>query len=104
MPRELDLRRAISFRYWATVHNDNAVRLGGLTIDILPNATRRSFARARVEVRQLLDGSWRVYYRDDLIARHARTEFREPWPVQGQHKKTLKGVRETLWIYLASRT
>ena len=103
VPRGLDLKRAISFRYQATVRNDNAVKLGDVMIDIPPNAQRRSYAQAKVEVRQLLDGSWRVYYRDQLIARHERTEFREPWPVRGQRKKSLKGVRETLWIYLASK-
>ena len=48
--------------------NDNTVRLGGVVIDIPPGPRQRSYAHARVEVRQLLDGSWRVYYRDALIA------------------------------------
>ncbi len=48
--------------------HDNAVRLGGLILDIPPGPRGRSYAKARVEVRQLLDGAWRVYYQDRLIA------------------------------------
>lgn len=70
----LDLGRICSFRYEATVSNDNAVRLAGAPIiDIPPGPRRRSFAKARVEVRQLLDGSWRVYFGDELIASAPRT-------------------------------
>ena len=65
----IDLERICSFRYEATVSNDNAVRLAGApVIDIRPGRTRQSFAKARVEVRQLLDGSWRVYLEDTIIA------------------------------------
>jgi len=104
VPKQLDLRRVISFCYQATVGNDNAVRLGGLVIDIPAGPERRSYARAKVEVRQLLDGSWRVYYRDRLIARHRRTNLRDPRRIKGQRKKSLKGVRQTLWIYMASKS
>lgn len=66
--RELDLDRICSFHYEATVLNDNTVRLAGGVIDIPPGPRGRSYARAKVEVRQLLDGSWRVYRRDQLLA------------------------------------
>ncbi len=56
----LDLERVISFRYDATVRNDNTVRLDGIVIDIPPGPGGRSYARARVEVRQQLDGRWHV--------------------------------------------
>jgi hypothetical protein len=100
--RGLDLDRVISFRYTATVGNDNVVRLGGITIDIPPGPSRRTYASAKVEVRQLLDGSWRVYYQDRIIARHAPTGLREPRKIKGQRKQSLKGVQESLWIYLVS--
>jgi transposase len=103
VPEQLDLARAISFGYRATVRNDNTVSLGGLVIDIPPGPGRRTYAKAKVEVRQLLDGTWRIYYRDRIIARHGRTPLREPSKIKGPHKKSLKGVRETLWIYLASK-
>jgi len=64
----LDLERVVSFRYDATVRNDNTVRLDGIIIDIPPGPGGRSYAQARVEVRQLLDGRWRVYFHDQRIA------------------------------------
>jgi len=63
-----DIERMCSFGYASIVQNDNTVRLGGRVIDIPPGPQRRSYAKAQVEVRQLLDGSWRVYHRDRLIA------------------------------------
>jgi len=77
LPRGLDLRRACSFYYAATVGNDNAVRLEGLVIDIPPGPRGRSYAKARVEVRQYLDGSWGVYHEDRLIATAAATDLGE---------------------------
>ena len=74
----LDLERACSFSYEATVSNDNAVRLSGVpVIDIPPGRGRKSFAKARVDVRQLLDGSWRVYFGNELIAIAAGTNAGE---------------------------
>jgi hypothetical protein len=60
VPRGLDIERTISFRYQPVVGNDNTVRLGGMVIDIPEGPGRRGYAKAKVEVDQLLDGSWRV--------------------------------------------
>ncbi len=60
--------RLCSLAYTATVGHDHAVRLGGLILDLPPGPRGRSYAQARVEVRQLLDGAWRVSYQDGLIA------------------------------------
>ena len=67
LPKGLDVDRICSFAYQATVGNDNAVRLGGMVLDIPAGPRRRGYAKARVEVRQLLDGRWRVYYKDGLL-------------------------------------
>ena len=72
-----DLVRVCSFYYESTVLNDNTIRFSGVTIDIPPGPKRRSYAQAVVEVRQLLDGSWRVYHRDTCIATQASTEAGE---------------------------
>jgi len=66
--RGVDLDRTCSFRYEATVLRDNTVRFAGLVIDIPPGPRKRSYADKRVEVRQLLDGSWRVYDGEVVIA------------------------------------
>jgi transposase len=73
----LDLQRICAFRYRATVLNDNTVRLSNRVIDIPPGPHRRSYAHARVEVCQLLDGSWRVFFKDVLIAQAAASSLEE---------------------------
>lgn len=67
LPKAVDVDRICSFRYQATIGNDNAIRLGGMVLDIPAGPRRRGYAKARVEVRQLLDGRWRVYYKDELL-------------------------------------
>lgn len=57
------------FRYWRTVSKDNVVPLEGRAIPIPPGPQRRSYARARVEVREHLDGSASVHYQGRCIAR-----------------------------------
>ena len=78
VPQSLDVNRVISFRYPSKVGLDNTVRLGGLVMDIAPGPQGRSYAKAKVEVRQLLDGSWKIYYQDHLIAKHPSTAVKEP--------------------------
>lgn len=73
VPRGLDLERLCSLYTEATVLNDNTVRTQGTILQIPPGPGGRGYAKARVEVRQLLDGTWRVYYHDRLIATHRGT-------------------------------
>jgi transposase len=72
-----DVARVCAFQYEATVLNDNTVRLGGMVIDIPPGPGGRGYAKARVQVVQLLDGSWRVYRDEALIATAPSTEIGE---------------------------
>jgi len=101
VPPELDLDRMISFRYRSVVGNDNSVRIGGLILDLPPGPHRRSYAKAHVEVRQLLDGSWKVYYQDQLIAKHPSTELRDPVRAL-KHTRRIKGASHEQWVYWAS--
>ncbi len=66
--RGTDLERLCSFHYEASVLNDNTVRLAGMIIDIPPGPRKRSYAGTRIELRQFLDGTWRVYLGDTVIA------------------------------------
>ena len=101
-PKNLDLDRIISFRYLATVGNDNTVRLGGLILDIPPGPQGRSYTKAKVEARQLLNGSWRIYNKDQLIAKHCPTSLKEPVRALARNKHRTKGVKDYNWVYLAS--
>jgi transposase len=100
--RGVDIDRVCSFRYEATVGNDNTVRLGGVTIDIPPGSWRASYAKARVEVRQLLDGSWRVYYKGQPIAQHESTQLREPLRAIRRSKTKTKAASPYSWVYATS--
>jgi hypothetical protein len=75
--RGVDLDRVCSFRYAATVLPDNTVRVGGVVLDIPPGPGRRSYAGKCVALHQLLDGTWRVYAGDHVIATGAPTAHRE---------------------------
>jgi transposase len=101
VPRNLDVEKTLSFRYDSTVANDNALRFGGMVIDIPPGPAKKSYAGARAEVRQMLDGSWRVYHQDKLIAHAPASPVSEP--IRARHRR--KGVRaahDSRWIYMAS--
>jgi len=102
VPKELDLDRIISFRYHSIISNDNTARLGGLMIDIPPGPQRRSYAKEKMEVRQLLDGSWRVYHRDQLIAKHPPTTLKEPIRALKRRKYHVKATKDYEWVYWAS--
>lgn len=100
--KDVDIERTISFRYQAVVGNDNTVRLRGMLIDIPEGHGQRGYAKARVEVRQLLDGSWRVYYKDRLIAQTDPTPLKEPIRAKPRRKPKARATSEEQWIYIAS--
>jgi transposase len=99
VPRPLDLKTEIAFRYSARVLNDNTVRLGGLVIDIPAGPARRSYAKAEVEVRQLLDGTWRVLYQGDAIARHNKTPLAEPVMARYRSRTRVKAAANLTLVY-----
>ena len=98
----VDLERICSFSYSGTVANDNAVRFCGLTFDVPPGPGGRSYAGARVEIRQMLDGGWRIYHQDRLIATAAATEVGEPFKAK-KRRKDARASYDCEWVYMASR-
>lgn len=100
-PQPPDLERHLSLSYQATVGNDNAVRLDGLIIDVPPGPGKRGYAKARVQARQMLDGSWRVYYQDRLIASGPSTEIAEL--IRTRRRRTgVRAAHHPAWVNLAS--
>jgi transposase len=96
----LDLNRILAFRYEAAVANDNTVQLGGLVIQIPPGPGGLGYAKARVEVRQHLNGSWSVYHRGKLIARADATPLREPLRSRGHRRDyRTKAAHEVVLLY-----
>ncbi len=56
------------FKYRRRVGTDNVVRFGGDRLQIVPTNGRASYARARVEVHERMDGSLAVYYKGHCLA------------------------------------
>lgn len=99
--RGMDLERVLSLEYESSVSNDNAIRFGGVVIDIPPGPGKRSYAGVKAEVRQLLDGSWRVYYKDKLIATAPAGEIAEPILAR-RRRKGVRCATDSKWVYMAS--
>lgn len=68
VPRGWDLSRICAFHYAQAVAADNTVRVDEVRLQLLPGPGRRSYAKAHADVVQCLDGSWRVYVGDRLVA------------------------------------
>lgn len=98
--RNLDLNRIISFRYQATVSNDNCVRLRGIIIHVPPGPNDRSWAKTKVHAHQLLDGSWRVYFKDQLIATGEATPIKEPKKARRANHQSKTGPQDILYYPL----
>ena len=64
----LCLEGVLCFKYQRTVARDNTVKLGEHTLQLLPGSDRYSYARARVELQERLDGSLVVLYQGMVIA------------------------------------
>ncbi len=56
------------FKYYRTVGRDNVVRFGEHRLQIMPTNGRLSYAQARVEVHERMDGSLAVYYQGQCLA------------------------------------
>ncbi len=74
-PTTLDPNAVFCFKYLRTVANDNTVTLGSHRVQILPGPRGRSYANARVEVQERLDGSLAVVYQRKPLPIHLLTEL-----------------------------
>ncbi len=98
----VDLDKICSFRYRAKVGNDNAVRFCSMVFDIEPGPGGRSYAGVQADLRQMLDGSWRIYYQDELIGKASSTEIGEPIKTK-KRRRDAKAAYDCHWVYMASR-
>lgn len=64
----LCLEGVLCFKYQRTVARDNTVKLGEHTLQLLPGHDRLSYAHARVEIQERLDGSLVVSYQGQTLA------------------------------------
>lgn len=87
---------ACALVYARRVANNNTVRIDGEIIDIpkKPNAPRSTYAKAVVLVRHLLDGRFRVFFGDKMIA---QTKARIPRGPNGSRRTVAAWKRLEEW-------
>lgn len=85
LPPGTDLDAMLCFKYRRTVDGDNTVHFAGKTWQLQPTAQRASYTRARLEVREHLDGRVAIVHQGTILT---MTEA-PPGPVvlrtRGQH-------------------
>lgn len=94
-PADLDHDDVLCFKHERVVANDNTISFGGQRLSIEPGSSRRSYARCRVEVHQLLNGQLLVRYQRRPVARFKPLHAGPPTlgkftPAQAQPVKTAK--------------
>jgi len=91
IPHGMKLSEVFCFTYYRTVGADNVVALGGHRIQINPCHGRQNYNRARVEIRERMEGSLAVYYQGKcLVTQPAPVEA----PVLRVQKRGRLGSRE----------
>jgi transposase len=67
-PAYREFQHCFCFRHERTVANDNTVSFAGYKLQIPPGPHQRSYARARVQLCQHLDGHITIHYQDQRLA------------------------------------
>jgi transposase len=84
------------FKYSRTVGKDNVVRFNRQRFQILPSSRRSSYAYARIEVHERMDGSIAIYYQGECL-------LAGPAPAEAPILRTRKGERPSMGIRPAVR-
>lgn len=66
-PDDLQPQDVFCFKHQRIVSNDNTISFDGNQLQIPPGPQRTSYARARVDVHQLLDGRLRICYKGETL-------------------------------------
>lgn len=64
---DLDLATVFCLKHHRTVGRDNVVQFQGHRLQILPSQHRTSYARARVEVHERMNGTFALYYQGQRL-------------------------------------
>jgi hypothetical protein len=94
-----------AFRYEAVVSNDNLVSIDGIKIQIPRPTGGRSYAKAKVDVRQHLNGLWRVRYQGSIIAEKQLDDVANEVQPRRPHKhnKAVRAFREAVRTFEAPK-
>jgi len=69
VPEDFDPDKVFCLKEKRIVKADNTISYNTRVLQIPPNAKRASYAKTWVEVRELLNDSIRVYYKDEMVAK-----------------------------------
>ena len=98
-----DLERLLACRYARVVARDNTVSIPGRWVQVPPGPHRRSWHRAAVEVRELLDGRLLVLHpRHGTIAEQPAPE--DPFVLQSRHTRRARQARSQNGLAGSSRS
>jgi hypothetical protein len=86
VPPDFVPARVFCFKYTRVVAADHTLQFGGRELQVQPDGVRVSYAKARVEVHERLDGSLAVYY-------HGRCLAVTPAPVRAPRLRARAGPR-----------
>ena len=78
LPPDLDLDAVCALKELRVVKADNTISFHGRILQIPPNPYRASYAKATVEVRQLLNRQIRVYHHNRLLASFSKRKPQHP--------------------------
>ncbi len=82
LPPEINLDNVCCFAYERTAANDNSVTLGQQYLQLLPDALRTSYAKARFTVRRHLDGQLSVSHAGRRVAFQSLSAPPHPAPTE----------------------
>jgi len=99
----LDIERLCSFLYDGEISNGKRVNVGNMFIPLSKKFNNHFFASKDLEVRQLLDGSWRVYFKDSVIGQHPSTPLLEPVRTKIRPKRNTTRAVQSTWTYPANK-
>jgi len=69
VPNDIDLMQILCVKEQRTVANDNTISYNGTTFQIPKSNIRPTFAKAKVEVRSLINDEIHIYYKNQRIAK-----------------------------------
>ena len=87
IPKNLDLKQILCIKEQRTVNNDNTISWKGKTLQIPRSDVRSSFAKAKVELRHLLNGQLQIYYQNNLIAKFSKSYLESLSPINSSNTK-----------------
>jgi len=96
---ECDAERICGFYYNGKISERGTVDIGSIFIPLDREYNKAILGPEKLEVRQLLDGSWKVYYQNRIIGRHAPTPLLEPVRARIRPKRNTTRASECIWVY-----